>query len=133
MTNSKKTINEYQKTENLFYQIFDSNPIGIIISDFETTKIEYVNELFLQIFGYTKAEVIGKTVNQLNFIDNETNEKGLLLKQNSDAKNVELLARKKNGETFWILASVKLVANNNQEFSVISFTNIEVQKKHKLN
>jgi PAS domain S-box-containing protein len=96
MSSIKKTIVEQQKNEDLFYQIFDSNPIGIIISALETNKIQYVNKLFLQIFGYTKAELIGKKVNQLNFIDNETNEKViLLLKQKGFAKNIELLARKK--------------------------------------
>ena len=133
MSSIKKTIIEQQKNEDLFYQIFDSNPIGIIISALETNKIQYVNKLFLQIFGYTKAELIGKKVNQLNFIDNETNEKViLLLKQKGFAKNIELLARKKTGETFWILASVKVITHNNEKLSITSFTNIEVQKKHKL-
>jgi PAS domain S-box-containing protein len=130
MTNTKTTITKQQKVEDLFFQIFDSNPIGIIISDLETTKIRYVNKLFLQIFGYTKTELIGKTANQLNFFDNETIENVLLLlKQKGFAKDIELLARKKNGETFWILASVKVITTNNEKLSVTSFTNIEVQKK----
>ena len=94
MTNTKTTIIKQQKVEGLFFQIFDSNPIGIIISDLETTKIKYVNKLFLQIFGYTKTELIGKTANQLNFIDNETIENVLLLlKQKGFAKDIELMAR----------------------------------------
>jgi PAS domain S-box-containing protein len=39
------------------------------------------------------------------------------------------LARKKTGETFWILASVKVITHNNEKLSITSFTNIEVQKK----
>ena len=54
-----------------FLQIFDLNPIGMIISNLETTKFQYVNDAFLKSFGYSKKEIIGKTVIEFNLIEPE--------------------------------------------------------------
>jgi PAS domain S-box-containing protein len=119
-----------EKHNDSFLQIFDLNPIGMIISNLETTKFQYVNEVFLTSFGYIKAEVIGKTSIDLNLIEPESKEKLLLLLQEQGfVKNVEVLVRKKNGETFWTLISIQIIILNNEKIAVNSFLNITERKK----
>jgi PAS domain S-box-containing protein len=119
-----------KKHDDSFLQIFDLNPIGMIISNLETTKFQYVNEVFLTSFGYTKAEVIGKTSIDLNLIEPESKEKLLfLLQEQGFVKNVEVLVRKKNGEIFWTLISIRIIILNNEKIAVNSFLNITERKK----
>lgn len=115
-----------------FIKIFDSNPVGMIISNLETTRFQYVNEVFLTSFGYTKEEVIGKTALEINLIEPESNEKVLsLLQQQGFAKGIEVLGRKKTGDTFWTLTSVQVVTVNGEKVAITSFINVTERKKLK--
>jgi PAS domain S-box-containing protein len=130
ITQSKKAEDELKKSNEQFFKIFDSNLVGMIISSLETLRFQYVNEIFLRYFGYTKEEVTGKTALELNLIEPESNEKVLsLLKQQGYAKDIEVLGRKKNGKIFWCLASVQIMVINDKQFALTSFLDIEERKK----
>lgn len=119
-----------KKSDELFLKIFDSNPIGMTISNLETTKFQYVNDIFLTTFGYRKEEVIDKTAIELKLIEPDSNEKIVcLLRQYGYAKDIEILGRKKNGKTFWALASVQVITIRNENFVITSFLNITERKK----
>ncbi|MFT7252178.1 MAG: PAS domain S-box-containing protein [Flavobacterium sp.] len=124
---NKEKVNKFDEG---FLKIFDSNPVGMVISKLETTKFQYVNEVFLTTFGYKKEEVIGKTGLELNLIEPESNEKVIsLLQQQGFARDIEVLSRKKNGETFWSLASIQVITINDEKFAITSFLNITKRKK----
>lgn len=129
-TEFKIAEEDNRKSNERFFKIFDSNPIGMIISNLETTKFQYVNEIFLTSFGYEKMEVIGKTAIEFNLIESEFNEKVLsLLKQQGYAKDIEVLGRKKNGETFWTIASVQIITIGEENLALTSFLDITERKK----
>src|ERR1700756_1712841 len=122
---------------DLFFQAFENNPIGITISDTETGKYKYVNKAFLEFFGYTKKEVIGKTSIHLNLITSDVREKifSKLLKQKA-VKDTKILVRKKNGRFFWAMFTTQILKGKNQKFVVSSFydiTEIEKRRKKSLN
>ena len=122
---------------DLFFQAFENNPIGITISDTETGKYKYVNKAFLEFFGYTKKEVIGKTSIHLNLITSDVREKifSKLLKQKA-VKDTKILVRKKNGRFFWAMFTTQILKGKNQKFVVSSFydiTEIEKRRKQSLN
>ncbi len=121
---------ELNKSGEWFYKIFDSNPIGMILTDLETTKFEYVNEVFVESFGYSKKEVIGKTGVELKILATEKNEIFLAkLNEQGFAKNIEVLSRKKSGELFWTMASVQSIEIQNRKFILTSFIDISKRKK----
>ena len=70
-----------------------------------------VNEQFLSLFGYTRAEVIGHTSLGLGmWVIPEARDRLIAeLRQHGQVKEFEVLARRKNGETIWVLYSVKLL------------------------
>lgn len=122
-------VDKTKKSDDLFFEIFYSNPIGMIISNLETTKFQFVNEIFLKSFGYKKAEVIGKTALDLKLIEPDFNKKILSqLQLQGCAEDIEVLGRKKTGETFWALASVKVITINDEKFAITSFINITARK-----
>ena len=129
--NRIKINNKLKKIEEGFFKIFDSNPIGMIISNLETSKFEYVNDFFLKKFVYTKAEIIGKTPLQFNLIEPESYEKVLaLLKKQGFANDIEVLVLKKNGQSFCTKASVQVITLNNMELAITSFQDLSDLEKN---
>lgn len=121
---------ELKESNDRFFKIFDKNPVIMVISNMATTKIEYVNETFLEVFGYTKEEVIGKTSIELNIISAEEREKIIaVLKKEGYVRSVEGIMRKKNGEKIWILNSIEIIDINGNPFIVSSINNIDERKK----
>lgn len=121
---------ELKESNNRFFKIFDKNPIIMVISNLKTGKIEYVNETFLEIFGFTKEEVIGKTSVELNILPVEEREKIVsLLKKQSNVRSAEGVMTKKNGEKFWVLTSLEIIEIKGDSFILSSLNNIDDRKK----
>ena len=62
---------ELLRSSQRFFTIFDNNSVGMLMTNLETTRFEFVNETFLSYFSYAKDEVIGKTSIELNLIEPE--------------------------------------------------------------
>lgn len=121
---------ELKESNERFFTIFDNNPIGMAITNLETDRFQFVNELFLRTIGYGKNEVIGKTSTEINIINPMIRKKMLdRLKQKKELKNSELLIQKKNGDMFWALSSAQVLTINNQQFLLASFHDISARKK----
>jgi PAS domain S-box-containing protein len=126
----KSKTKELKESNERFFTIFDNNPVGMAITSLETDRLQFVNELFLRITGYSKEELIGKTFAEIHFIDPEARKEMLeTLNQENELKNIELLIRKKNGEFFWALSSFQVLNINNHPFLLASFHDISERKK----
>ena len=121
---------ELKDTNNRFFQIFDKNPVCMVITNLETSKIEYVNETFLDTFGFTKEETIGKTSTELNIVSAAEREKIVsLMKKQGYLRAMEGTVSKKNGEKLWFLTSMEIVQINGNSFILSSLNNIDEHKK----
>ncbi|HSH66632.1 MAG TPA: ATP-binding protein, partial [Bacteroidia bacterium] len=113
-----------------FFKVFDKNPISMVLSNIETGKMEYVNETFLETFGFAKEEVIGKTAVELKIIPEEEREKNVdLLKKNGSARSLQGIMFKKNGEKIWVLTSLEIVEIKDNSFILASILDIDQRKK----
>jgi len=121
---------ELIKTGDLFFKVVDDSPVGMILIELETAKFEYVNKSFLNYFGYTKEEVLGKTSAELKIVYPEFRERILSeLDKNDIVNNIEIIVRKKSGEPFWSLASFQKITVNNKKYTLTSFIDLTEQKK----
>jgi PAS domain S-box-containing protein len=78
--------------------------------------VEYANQRFYEITGYTKEEVIDQEPDFLHFYDN-TNQNFGYFKQDFDLQGYyhgEFLNKTKNGENLWLSVSVASVNNTNK-------------------
>jgi len=88
-------------------QAVEQSPASVIITD-TTGAIQYVNEKFVQVTGYSADEVIGKNPRFLNSGQTpmeDYTEMYSMLRQGKEWRG-EFLNRKKNGEEFWEYASI---------------------------
>lgn len=158
VTEQKKYEEELKISEERFFRIFDSNPIPMSLTEIKTNKIKYANNLFYQLFGYNKQEIIGRTSEELNLLDPEEYKRvidlifgflhenrtlaevqalskeeteALLLKLNESEKmkDFEILYTRKNGEKFPVIVSYEVISIGTESYTVTSYQDITLRKK----
>lgn len=133
----KKEVAEREETEKQLKEIserysliFEKNSVAMVMTNMETSILEYANESFFSIFGFERDEVIGKKNSELRIVTDEFREKAIsLIKQNGFLKNVEGEAHKKNGDKFWILYSSYVIEANKKKYILSSVFDMDERRK----
>ena len=109
-------IESYQiisQKEKEFSEIFNSGFDSILIDDIETGKIIDCNDITTQMYGYTKDEILNGNIGNFSAnippYDEEYAQKYIKKTIEGEPQEFEWLARRKNGETFWVNVRLKLV------------------------
>ncbi len=111
ITGRKQSEMQLKESEQRFAKIFNNSPIGVNLVKLGDSTVVDINDAYLEIIGYSKEEVIGKTAKELNlFVDFELRER-LLQELWETGRLINKLAqfRSKSGETKIVLASVELI------------------------
>lgn len=114
---------EEEELKKLSLAVHQNSSI-IIITDFEGS-IEYVNQAFIEVTGYSSVEVMGKNPRILNS-GNKTNEEYQLLWKTIKSGEVwkgEFLNKKKNGQLFYESASIFPLLN--KQGTIINFVAVK--------
>ncbi|MBN1251479.1 MAG: PAS domain S-box protein, partial [Bacteroidales bacterium] len=126
----KKAEQINKEIEEKFSKAFQNSPVPLEIIELETIKYFDVNNEFLNHWGYTRDEVIGKTPADLNFVEKE--QMKLLverIKKERSLKNLELVFKTKSGEERNILRSAVIINIGGNEFLYSTSIDITEQKK----
>ncbi len=67
ITERQQAENALRQSEERFHKVFRSSPLAVTISTETDGRYLDVNEAFLQMLGYQRREVIGRTAQDLNF------------------------------------------------------------------
>jgi PAS domain S-box-containing protein len=119
------------ESERRFGKIFHNSPIGVNIVRLSNNTSVDINESYLNIIGYSRNEVIGKTAEELNlFVDFGTREKWQEeLKRTGKIKNQLARFRSKSGEIKDVLASIEVIEIGGEKLSLIAAMDVTDQKK----
>jgi PAS domain S-box-containing protein len=100
-----------RNADALLATAFRAAPDPLAIVDLESDVYIEVNPAFENIYGYTRAEVIGETVEALGLFANPTDRPRLQLdlEREGRLREVELKARRKDGTIIDIIASAELI------------------------
>jgi PAS domain S-box-containing protein len=135
--NSKKALigvsrnmSELNISEEKFYRVFNLSHVLMSISDPNTGDFINVNKQFLKTLGYTKEEIIGKPIKNLDFFnDISQGEKAIeIFKKNGQLDNFETCIKNKNGELVYCLFSMDKIKIQSIEYIFTSATDITQQK-----
>jgi diguanylate cyclase (GGDEF)-like protein/PAS domain S-box-containing protein len=112
---------------------------AVIITD-TRWFIEYVNQKFIELSGYSEKEILGKNISVLkadtdtdNDNDKRTHNSPDLLWKNLSSGipwRGETLSRKKDGEIFWSMGSVSPIKNNEDKITHFVSTSVDNSKLH---
>jgi PAS domain S-box-containing protein len=126
-----KDLSKEQEALQKFNKFFENNPALMAVSTLQDLKFQEVNEAFLQKTGYTRGEVIGKTVMDLDLFlyqDFQSNVASLL-KKNGQINNIELKIRTKNNAILDGLFSGIIIESQGINYFLTVMTDITTQKQ----
>ena len=130
ITERKIAEQAIRESQERFGTVFRSSPIGIFISTTDGTLIDS-NQAFLDMFGYTRAQVIGHSSDELKLWDDpgEQNKLVKLLGSQGEVSNRELKYRTKDGELGEALAFVELIELTGKQCLLIMLHDITERKQ----
>lgn len=133
--NEQKTAEEALKqSEAKFSKAFNSSPNSISITKLSTGEILEINDGFQNIFGFTKEEVIGKTIFDLNLYVNTRDREYAINKLSTGEKirDLILIARNKSGEKRICSFSFEIIDILNEQCLLTTVRDITEEKKVEL-
>jgi PAS domain S-box-containing protein len=130
ITESKRNEQELRRSEERFAKLFYASPFGMLVASYPDGKIIDVNEAYLRISGFERADVIGKTTNELNVWEHPTDRLALLerLRESGSARNMEIAFRTKSAERRTLLISVEIIQLQGQPHSLAMSIDVSEQK-----
>jgi PAS domain S-box-containing protein len=114
ITERKQAEEAIRQSEKRFYQAFYGSPVPIVITTLADGQIFAVNDAWLHLTGYARAESIGKTPVELN-VWTEPGERPLFVQELQDqgpVRNKEYLLQTRAGELRNVLISAEVLEIN---------------------
>jgi two-component system, cell cycle sensor histidine kinase and response regulator CckA len=104
-------VTEELKAEDMFSKAFNANPIPTTITTFGEGRYIDVNDSFLRVTGYRRAEVIGRIVSELKFWERPEDRARITekLQERGSIREMEITFRTKSGEQRAGLFSAELI------------------------
>ncbi|MBF0407276.1 MAG: PAS domain S-box protein [Candidatus Riflebacteria bacterium] len=128
-----KDLSKQQAALDKFRKLFNNNPALMAVSSISDRRFIDVNTAFLEKLGYSRDEIIGKSVFELDlYAENEKQaEISRILNEKGCIKNIELKVRKKDGQIIDGLFSGEIIDNQLEKAFLTVMTDITEQKKSK--
>ena len=149
---------ELIKTGEQFLKMFDNNPVALTFGEIDSDKIVYANNAFFSAFGYSKAEVINHTADELNLVSQEETarllpiilghlqenrtveelqalpgeeraELLLQLREKMFQNGFEVSYTRKTGETFIAIVFYEIIDIGNIKYALTSYVDITEHKE----
>jgi PAS domain S-box-containing protein len=131
ITERKKTEEALKESEEKFSKAFLTSPDAIAISTIEDGRFIDMNESFVKMMGYTRAEAIGHTSRELHLWPTAEERAKLMhiLKEQGGVRNELFRFRKKSGEIGLGLFSAEYITLGNELCMISVNVDITEQKK----
>jgi two-component system cell cycle sensor histidine kinase/response regulator CckA len=131
-TERKEAEQALRQSEARFSTIFRASPAAISINTVVGGRIIEVNDLYCQIYGYRREELIGRTVAELKLWANPEDRAPVMerLLREGSIRGLEAKSRLKSGEVRIMLASLELIelSGEKEPLLISMFTDITERK-----
>ncbi|HOP06624.1 MAG TPA: PAS domain S-box protein [candidate division Zixibacteria bacterium] len=118
-----------RESEERFRTIAEVSAVAIIIAQPEDGMVYYANRASCELFGYSIEEL--HELNTMALYDNPDDRTRAIerLRSGIDVNNVEVIARRKNGERFWGLLTIRPLTVDGRPGLMGSLVDITERKK----
>lgn len=106
-----RLVDSLRQSEEKFSRAFRASPDAMMISTLYEGRFVDVNDSFLEMVGYSRGEVVGRTLDEVN-VWPEQEERHMIINavvEGEAVRNVEVTFRRKSGETGIALLSAEAV------------------------
>jgi PAS domain S-box-containing protein len=131
-TAEKRTEESLRRSEEQFARVFLGNPAAIAVELRDSERFMLVNEEFLALTGYWRAEALGRTGADLGVWVDPGQREQLLTRAANEARpsSARVDIRSKAGEVRRCIAAARQAAIEGQECFVITLLDITDQEGH---
>ena len=106
----QKRDNELCESQEKFYSLFHYSPVPCSVSNVEDNRLMDVNQVFTELFGFVREDVIGKTALELGLVEHtEQQECFEILKARGRVSAYPTMTRIKSGDVLSILWSADII------------------------
>ncbi|PTX96534.1 PAS domain S-box protein [Opitutus sp. ER46] len=111
VTERKRTEQALRESQERFSRIFHLVPASISLARMDSGMLVEVNQGFERVSGYSRAEVIGRTADELNLWWNNAERDRLVeaMRARGEVQNMELWARRRDGRRMLLSISARAV------------------------
>ncbi|MHB1128281.1 MAG: ATP-binding protein [Bacillota bacterium] len=123
---------DLRQSEDRFYKVFHNSPDMMAIIRAEDDSYVEVNNVFLNVFGYTRDELIGRTPIDMGIVfDDESRKKNLkILIEQGEFKNIEYVNYTKSGQIVNALCSAATIDFNGEVCWLLILKDITEKKRY---
>lgn len=131
LTAHQQLADDLRQSEAKFAHAFNCNAAVLSISTFKDGRFLEVNDAFCQMFGYTPAEVIGKTSRELHLWADAHDRDRIVaaLQHDGTVRNWEVEGRAKNGDRHIGLFSAELIMVHGESYVLVTVNDITERKR----
>lgn len=135
ITERKEAYEMIAETHKKFYQVLESSPVAIIITEIENRNILYANDAFCMLSGFDQKALVGKTPLELGTIKPEESEKirKNLKEEGGSKRGIESQLKRFDGTIIDVLFSVESIELDNKMCYIGTFVDITERKKSEIN
>ena len=135
ITERKEAYEMIAETHKKFFQILESSPVAIIITEIENRNILYANDAFCMLSGFDKKALVGKTPLELGTIKPEESEKirKNLKEEGGHKRDIESQLKRSDGTVIDVLFSVESIEIEGKTCYIGTFVDITERKKSEIN
>lgn len=129
---TKRKVAEQQVLENeeRIQQIFDTSPVAIGITRESDATIQYANDKYATMLGYTHDEIQGHNAAEMWVDIEERNRFKRIFEEHGFVDQQEARGRKKDGSIIWVSISWKSVQYKNEPCHLFWIYDISKQKEN---
>jgi diguanylate cyclase (GGDEF)-like protein/PAS domain S-box-containing protein len=131
LTHIRRTERRLRESEERFAKIFQASPDAIVISRLADGKYVEVNQAWLEIFGYSREEIVGRTSTDIG-IWAETAERARLVRaiaEQGAVRNFATRMRRKGGEIADILLSAELLDLDGEAHIIVPLADVTERRR----
>jgi len=131
ITDRRQAENRLRDSEARFHGVFDASPIPILLSSAADGRILEANAASVALFGYSRAETIGRTAVELNLWreDKQRDEFFQRIQQETRVQAFEAIMRTKTGEERCMLCNGTRLTIEGGQFALLSALDITDVRK----
>jgi PAS domain S-box-containing protein len=131
ITDRKRADERIQISERKFAAMFESAPFAICLVKMPQTVIADVNPAFVELFGFSKDEAIGKTSVQLGMHPDIEAPKRVMeeFQHRGFVRNVEMQVATKGGKVLVVANSIDLIELDGETYALTTLQDVTTQKQ----
>ncbi|MCM0755272.1 PAS domain-containing protein [Desulfovibrio aminophilus] len=127
----KLAADRLRQSEEKFSRLFRLSPDAIIVVHLVSEQVLDVNEAFCRMFGFERAEAVGKTTRELGIYQDYTARTSVFekLRAENQVENLEIEARRKDGAPLGCSLSCQVLSIDGEPHILTVFRDITETKK----